>query len=466
MPELEPLREPSAEERRRLVRWRLSTFWVVMLGYVGYYFCRANLYTALPLLSQTFGYTNSELGLIALCSEVVYSTGKFVNGPLGDRIGGKRVFLLGMVGAITCNVVFAASASLLAFVVTWSICRFFLSMGWGGVVMMIASWYEAERNGTIMGLISLTFQFGGVAVNLLAGTLVAIGIGWQGLFLYPAGLLTLIFVWALFAAKDGPASVSQGVRFGRNASRKEALSGLDRRTEAGTLEVLRALLRLSMFRRILVFSVIANFLRSIFLFWSPKFLVDIGMGNANAILSAAVFPLLGGIGTVLLGWYSDRLASKGDRARLMAFMLCGLTSSLFLISVVAADDRPHHVLLVGLIGLSGFFLLGPYSMSAGALTIDIAGPRGAATCAGFIDGVGYFGGALSTWLAGYMADRYGWSRVFQMLAAAAVLATITALLISRAYRRELNAQPATGETGDAERPTVGGEGVGPEVIRS
>ena len=442
MRELEPLREPTAEERRRLARSRLATFWVVTVGYVGYYFCRANLYAAVPLLSQAFGYTNSELGLIALYSEVVYSLGKFVNGPLGDRIGGKRVFVLGMVGAIAWNVAFAASSSLLAFILIWSICRFFLSMGWGGVVKMIASWYEAERSGTIMGWISLTFQFGGVAVNLFAATLVAIGLGWQSLFLYPAGLLALILLWALLAAKDGPEHVSRGVRFGRSASRKEALSGLDRKGGVGITEVLGALLRLSMFRRVLVFSVIANFLRSIFLFWSPKLLVDIGMGNASAILSSAAFPLLGGFGTVFLGWYSDRLASKGDRARLMALMLTGLTFSLFLISLLLANDQPDFSLIVGLIGLSGFFLLGPYSMSAGALTIDIAGPRGAATCAGLIDGIGYLGGAFSTWLAGYMADRFGWSRVFQVMAVAAALATISAELISWAYRRQLSLQPA------------------------
>jgi sugar phosphate permease len=450
------LREPSPEERRRLARWRTSTFSVVVLGYVGYYFCRANLYTALPLISQAFGYTNTELGLIALYSEVVYSLAKFVNGPLGDRIGGKRVFVLGMVGAIACNVGFAASNSLTAFILIWSVCRFFLSMGWGGVVKMISSWYEAERNGTVMGTVSLSFQFGGVAINLFAGTLVALGIGWRGLFLYPAGLLAVILAATLVGAKDSPEGVIPAVRFGRRASKKEALSGLDRRAGAGTVEVLRALLRLTMFRRILVFSVIANFLRSIFLFWSPKLLVDVGMGNANAILSSAAFPLLGGVGTVLLGWWSDRTASKGDRARLMALMLCGLTLSLLAVSfLVSAEGRPDHALIVAFIGLAGFFLLGPYSMSAGALTVDVAGPRGAATCAGLVDGVGYLGGALSTWLAGYIADRFGWSLVFQMLAGAAALAAITALSISRAYRREGNVAPASGNAAGEGRRAVG-----------
>jgi OPA family glycerol-3-phosphate transporter-like MFS transporter len=435
-----PLREPTAEEQSRLMRWRRSTFWAMLLGYVGYYACRANLYAALPLLSQDFGYTNSQLGLIALYPEVVYSLGKFVNGPLGDRIGGKNIFMLGMVGAVACNVLFALSGSLVAFVTIWCVCRFFLSMGWGGVVKTIASWYEAERNGTIMGFVSLTFQFGGVAVSLLAGALVARGVGWRGLFLYPAALLAAILVWSALAAKDGPIDVVPGVRFGRTASLKPSIAGFDEQFGSSrSVDVVGALLRLAIFRHILVFSLIANFLRSIFLFWIPKLLVDIGMENANAILSSAAFPLLGGVGTVLLGWYTDSYAAKGDRARMMGIMLCGLTASLLLIGVLLPHGRLHQSSIVALIGLAGLFLLGPYSMSAGALTLDIAGPRGAATCAGFIDGVGYFGGAFSTWMAGRMADQLGWSQVFLVLAGSASLATVSAFMISRAYRRGLQA---------------------------
>ena len=71
-------RELTAPEIKKLERWRLSTFWVMLLGYVGYYLCRGNLPAAFPLLSQEFGYTNTQLGLIAAYSEIAYAIGKFI----------------------------------------------------------------------------------------------------------------------------------------------------------------------------------------------------------------------------------------------------------------------------------------------------------------------------------------------------------------------------------------------------
>ncbi|MEZ6186168.1 MAG: MFS transporter [Planctomycetota bacterium] len=177
------LRPLTEDEVSRLTRWRVSTFWVMLLGYVGYYLCRKNLSAAFPLMEDAFGYTNAQLGTIAAASEVAYAFGKFVNGPLGDRIGGKRIFLVGMAGAIALNVLFAFSSALWMFIAVWCVCRFFLSMGWGGIAKTIGYWYPAERNGTIMGLISINFQFGGVAAVLFAGLLVELGSGWRGLFL-------------------------------------------------------------------------------------------------------------------------------------------------------------------------------------------------------------------------------------------------------------------------------------------
>ena len=141
----------------------------MLIGYVGYYICRGNLAAAFPLLTQEFGYSNTQLGLIASLSEMAYAAGKFINGPLADKIGGRKIFLVGMAGAIFFNIIFAISASLTAFIIVWCFCRYFLSMGWGGLTKTIGNWYPRERNGTVMGLISVNFQFGGVAGHSVCG---------------------------------------------------------------------------------------------------------------------------------------------------------------------------------------------------------------------------------------------------------------------------------------------------------
>lgn len=423
-------------EQSLLRRWRLSTFWVMLLGYVGYYLCRGNLSAALPLLESTFGYTNAQLGLIGLYSEIAYAIGKFVNGPLGDRIGGRRIFLIGMVGAIVWNLVFATASSLSAFIVIWCLCRYFLSMGWGGIAKTIGAWYEPERNGTIMGWISINFQFGGVVALAFAGWLVSMGVGWQGLFVYPALVLVGVLIWSLLCSRASPQDVVPGTSFGRGSSAKKALADFD--GVSGKLpvrEIIATLLSFAVFRHLLVFSFLTTFLRSFFFFWTPKFLVDIGMGEANAILKSALFPLLGCLGTVLLGWYTDRFAKDGDRARAMWTMLLVLAGSLAAIAYLAPAGMTHANLIVVLTGVAGFSLLGPYSMSSGCLTLDIAGSRAAGSCSGMIDGVGYLGGALATWGAGELADALGWAQVFWVLAAVALCSVLSAYMMSQALQR-------------------------------
>lgn len=431
------LRTPTPAELIKLKRWRLGAFWVCLIGYIGYYLCRANLSAAFPLMEEAFGYSNSQLGMIAFYSELAYAAGKFINGPLADRVGGKKIFLLGMVGAVLSNFAFAAGSSLTYFIVVWCICRYFLSMGWGGLVKIIGHWYEPERNGTIMGFISLNFQFGGVVATLFAGFLVVQGVGWQGIFIYPPLVLTAIFVWSFFSCKETPRDVVPGTDFGHGEAEKKAViteEEGDDKIKSQPIKIVAGLLKLPIFRHLLIFSFLTTFMRSIFFFWTPMLLVDLGMGTSSAILKSALFPFLGSLGTILLGWYTDKHVSNGDRARPMSIMLLGLVASLLGIVWCVAEGGYNDTIVV-LLGMAGFFLLGPYSMSSGALTLDIAGPNAAGSASGMIDFLGYIGGALAVWGAGRMSDALGWGEVFMVLSGGAALAAISAHFMSRQFRK-------------------------------
>lgn len=425
---------------RLLNRWRYSTFFVMLIGYIGYYLCRANLPAAFPLMNQSLGFSYAQLGSIALFSELAYAIGKFINGPLADRVGGRRIFLVGMAGAIVCNFIFAISTHLLMFIIVWCACRYFLSMGWGGLTKVIGNWFEPERNGTVMGWMSLNFQFGGVVATLLAGGIIALGGSWQDVFIYPPLVLLVILVWSVLASRDSPQQVLPGTPFGKSPVGRQSLAAekIDKdpsKTSAWVL--IRELLKLSIYRHLLIFSFLTTFLRSIFFFWTPMLLVDVGMGNAEGIFKSALFPLLGCVGTVFLGWYTDRFAKNGDRARMMWIMLLCLTLSMLLLSFLlgakGAEDLPQTAIAL-LVGACGFFLLGPYSMASGALSLDIAGARAAGTCTGLLDGLGYFGGALAVFVSGSMAEHFGWGQVFLVLAVVALFSTFSAYMMSRDFR--------------------------------
>ena len=425
----------SSEENTRLLYWRTSTFWVMLIGYVGYYICRGNLAAAFPLLTQEFGYSNTQLGLIASLSEMAYAAGKFINGPLADKIGGRKIFLVGMAGAIFFNIIFAISASLTAFIIVWCFCRYFLSMGWGGLTKTIGNWYPRERNGTVMGLISVNFQFGGVVATLFAGFLVAMDVPWQGVFIYPAMVLTLILLWSYFTSRSSPSDVVPGARPIEGETSKEQIADYGDEEQPPVSTIMKTLLRLPIYRQLLVFSFLTTLLRSVFLFWTPKFLFDIGLGASSAILRSAIFPLLGVAGTVFIGWYTDHHARNGDRARMMWMMLSVLVFCMIAIAVLSNASEPNFNLILFFLGASGFFLLGPYSMSSGCLTLDIAGAKGAGSCTGIIDGMGYIGGAIAAFTAGILSDYLGWPQVFLVLSVFAVISTFSAWLMSRGFQK-------------------------------
>ncbi len=423
----------------------------MLIGYIGYYLCRKNLSAALPFLEKTFGYTNEQLGLIGLYSGIAYAVGKLINGPLGDKIGGRRIFLIGMAGAIFFNILFAQFSTLTMFIIIWCIVRYFLSMGWGGIVKTIGAWYEPERNGTIMGLISLNYQFGGVIATLFAGLLVILGFTWDKLFIFPAVVLGIIWILSSIFSKDSPRTVIPGTRFGQSESGKKPVADFESmgNKKISVFHILKTLFKIPIFLHILLFSFLTTALRSVFFFWTPKFLSDIGMNHSNAILKSAIFPFLGVLGTVLLGWYTDKYAPNGNRARMMWIMLIGLVLTLIAISFIVPYRLEYQDLIVALLGLSGFFLLGPYSMSAGCLTLDIAGSKGASSTSGMIDGVGYIGEAIAVWGVGTLSiasgawtvdnisiTSGGWSNVFMILSGLALLSVFSAVLMSGYFKRQ------------------------------
>tara|TARA_B100000749_G_scaffold280707_1_gene278190 strand:+ start:123080 stop:124408 length:1329 start_codon:yes stop_codon:yes gene_type:complete len=437
------LREPTSEEAKVLKRWQLSTFAVMLFGYVGYYLCRKNITAALPLLAEAFDYSKTDLGKIGSVALIVYGVGKLINGPLGDKVGGRKVFLIGMIGSIFANLLFANGDNLTWFIITWSIGHYFLSMGWGGLAKTVGAWCPPEKNGTVMGFISINFQFGGVVATLLSGAIVAAGFGWEYVFIVPAGLLFLVFIWSFLASKSHPNKVYPGVKFPPTDTAPIAHVDTEDDTIEETvnpLDVMRSLFSLRLFHVLLMFSALTTILRQIFFFWTALLFTDIGLDIKDAIFKSAMFPLAGCIGTIFLGWYTDKFAKNGDRARMMWMMLAGLTVSLILMALFSQGDSVNAPMIVALTAFAGFFLLGPYSMSSGCLTLDIAGSRGAGTCTGLIDGIGYLCASVSIYLSGWMSETYGWTSVFYLLIVCSLLSTFCCVYMSRIYQEKAKKQ--------------------------
>jgi OPA family glycerol-3-phosphate transporter-like MFS transporter len=81
--------------------------WLVLgFLYAAFYMSRYNFAAVMVNLAGTFGWTNTELGIFETAMPLVYGLSVVFNGPIADRIGGRKAFLFGALGVVVMNVLF------------------------------------------------------------------------------------------------------------------------------------------------------------------------------------------------------------------------------------------------------------------------------------------------------------------------------------------------------------------------
>lgn len=132
----------------RLSRSETTTFLLLFAGYVAYYLTRKNITVASISMRELGLLTVAQLGYLSSVGTLFYAIGKFVNGLLADRAGGKNTFLLGMAGSVVSTCLFAGASTYPAFLASWALNSFFQSMGWGGLIKVMAYWFGDARPAT------------------------------------------------------------------------------------------------------------------------------------------------------------------------------------------------------------------------------------------------------------------------------------------------------------------------------
>jgi OPA family glycerol-3-phosphate transporter-like MFS transporter len=411
----------------RLRRWQRATLATLVVGYAGYYFCRSNFSVAIPLISEELGarglppaQARSSLGMVASLGVLAYALGKFASGLAAERLGGRRAFLSGMGLSALCTLAFAAGGTLPLFTAAWVANRLVQSLGWVGMVKIASRWFPASGYGVAMGVISLSFLFGDALARGAMGALLARGVGWRALFALAAGVLLAILAGSAWLLREAPGE--RGLREPEAAS--GALFPIGEHESSATL--LRGLLADRGFRLVCGISVGLTLLRETFNTWTPSYFVDVtGLAPGAAAGASAVFPLLGAVSVLLTGHLSDR---AGARGRVLALGIALTSAALGLLAWIPSAAPG---VAIALVGLAGFCLIGPYSLLAGAISLDFGGKRASAAAAGVIDGVGYLGAVLAGGGVAGLTGRFGWSGAFAALAGVAVATGLLAWLFSR-----------------------------------
>ncbi len=395
----------------------------LVLGYIGVYLCRKNFSVALPMLASSWGITKAEVGLVASVSTIAYAVGKFLFGPVIDRVGGRVCFL----GALSLVAVFCLAGgmvgSLGGMVIAYSANRFFGSAAWGSMVKMVPGWFSARGLPLAMAWLSLSFVFGGVCAVLLAGQIAEwSGDNWRWVMAGPALVLAgiLIWCWRVLPSQktQDRANLGQGISSGFQARQ------------------ITELLRTRQFWIVCALSFTLTLVRETFNVWTVDFFKTTGgeeMSNRMAAFLSTPFDACGAVGIIVLGWLFGRLGPKG-RMRLLCLMLMMVAGLLQLVPALATWELWTVSMAIGAIG---FLAYGPYSLLAGILSVEIRGPAYVATVAGVVDGVGYVAGFMTGYTFGLILDRGGYELGFHCLAALAVISAVLCLFLYPAKAEEL-----------------------------
>jgi len=372
-------------------------WWVVfMLWFVCFlnYADRQAISAIFPKLEQEFGFSKTQLGLIGSAFMWVYAAGAPLAGLIGDRARRKDLILGGCMFWSFVTVITGKCANL------WQFITVRASEGFGETFyfpasMSLVSDYHTPRTRSK----ALSFHQSSVYVGTVAGSWIAALLaqhwGWRsGFYLFgSAGMVLAVVLYFL-------------LREPRRGQSEQSINA----TPLPPLPV-RQCLRLVLVNRtanlLMLAFVGANFVATIFLAWAPTFLYEkFHFGLAAAGLSGTVFiQAASAVGAPLGGMAADWLARRiaGGRMIVQAFGLLSGAAFVFFVGATAYVST----LLVTMVCFG--FCKGLYDSNIFASLYDTVEPRARSTAAGFMNAIGWAGGALGPVAVGYFAThgKYG-----------------------------------------------------------
>jgi OPA family glycerol-3-phosphate transporter-like MFS transporter len=421
---------------------------VVLLLFGGYgalYFCRADLSVATPMLideMRGLGISRDDalirVGTITSLGVLAYAVGKLFLGGLGDFWGGRVNFLIGLAGAAAFTALFAATGALPIFTLAWLGNRLTQSLSWAGLIKISSKWFNYSSYGTIIGILSVSYLVGDALARKLMGLLIEHGAGWRELFYFAAAVAAAMLVANIVFLKESRAQLG----FAEATPNPLNLYSKSESRPQSVAAVLKPLLSSRAFQTICLLSFGCTIVREAFNDWNPVYLHDyLGYSTGQAASMSAIFPAVGAISVLVMGWSSDRLGVNG-RALLM-FVGLGSTVMALLGLMAFPPGTGSGWLPLVTIGVVAFCLLGPYSFLGGAFALDFGGKQGSAVASGLIDGVGYLGGAVAGRNLAQILVSFGWQGVFVTLAIVSALSAAAAgYLYSLGATRVASRRPA------------------------
>ncbi|SMC84136.1 drug resistance transporter, EmrB/QacA subfamily [Fulvimarina manganoxydans] len=155
---------------------------------------------AIPSLKADFGATSSEIEWVVAGYIVAFALGLLPLGRLGDLVGRKRMFLMGVAGFTLCSALCGLSPTIDVLIAARLAQGFSAAMMMPQVLALVQVTFPDHERGFAFSLFGVTAGLASVAGPLAGGALISADLYdlvWRPIFLVnlPIGLLTILAGW-------------------------------------------------------------------------------------------------------------------------------------------------------------------------------------------------------------------------------------------------------------------------------
>lgn len=420
---------------RRFLNW-----FPLGMSYAFLYMARYNLNVSKNALGDMM--TKEQFGLIFAAGTITYGFSFLLNGPLVDKIGGKKGMLIATLGAALMNVIMGGVTYLymmgrlktnmvLAFSILYALNMFFQSYGAVSIIKVKAYWFHVRERGVFGAIFGTLISFGvyfafdwGQAVveasklhptHELNGVqqfiqhMFAVDTGttdatWL-VFFVPAILLV---VWALIDVvllKDSPSEANFD-----DFDTADASSTDDDRDVPMTIGfILKKVFTNPIMYTIAAVDFTSGVLRNGIMQWYLVFANEMKTTNPAYFDASKFFMdnwglllcLTGIFGGFMAGSISDRLfqSRRGPPAAINNVIM------IVLLIIMTYSLMAHPTVFGTAAVLMTLAVIGVHSLMSGTAAADFGGKKLTATASGIVDGCVYLGSGLQSLAIGYLSSK-------------------------------------------------------------
>ena len=452
------LNHSTAFRFRRFLNW-----FPLGLAYAFLYMGRYNLTVSKMALGNLM--SKEDFGIIFGIGTVTYAFSFLINGPLIDKIGGKKGMMIAMAGSSIINFLMGIYISTftienatthhlrIVFTILYSLNMYFQSYGALSIVKINSHWFHVKERGGFSGIfgtmislgIFLAFTVNAWILSFAETTKTDIS-ETKVVFFAPAILLALMFVFEFFVLKDRP-----GLAGHIDFDTEDASSG-EENENFSSLQIMKKVITHPVLITIAGIEFCTGVIRNGVMHWFPIYSKEVLKLPKNSwlrhgswsdwkiivllfIISAILFTLafkiksknkayfyiLGGLlflAPFTMGGWGGLLMVAG----VLGGNIAGWVSDLFFQSRRGPAAGGLYGMMIAVIAIMIFVLklpiimgvlvllisvsvIGTHGLMSGTATMDFGGRKGAATAVGMIDGFVYLGTGVQSFALGYITSK-------------------------------------------------------------